>query len=91
VPLGEEEAEIALLRERIYQGNVEPHCEKITARNRFSTTAGPCVGVGCVCASDIHEPVADDADATRTNARRPQPKAAAPTPDARASGALPAR
>jgi DNA polymerase-3 subunit epsilon len=35
VPLGEEEAEIALLRERIYQGNVEPHCEKITARNRF--------------------------------------------------------
>jgi hypothetical protein len=23
------------LRNRIYQGNVEPDCEKITARNRF--------------------------------------------------------
>jgi DNA polymerase III subunit epsilon len=35
VPLGDEEAEIALLRDRIYQRSIELRCEKITAQNRF--------------------------------------------------------
>jgi DNA polymerase-3 subunit epsilon len=35
VPLGDEEAEITFLRDCIYQRNVEPRCEKITAQNRF--------------------------------------------------------
>ena len=58
---------------------------------RFSTTAGPCVGAVCACASGIHGRVADGAGARLTSARPPQPKAAAPTPDARAAAALPAR
>jgi DNA polymerase-3 subunit epsilon len=35
VPLGDEEAEIAFLRDRIYPRTVEPRREKITAQNRF--------------------------------------------------------
>jgi hypothetical protein len=56
-----------------------------------STTAGIDIGVECACASDIHGRVADGAVATPTNARPPQPKAVAPTPNARAAAALRAR
>ncbi len=35
VPQGDEEAEIALLRDRICQADIKPRCEKITALNRF--------------------------------------------------------
>jgi hypothetical protein len=62
----------------------------VLAATRTNTTAVIYIGVGCVCASDTRGHAAGVVDARRTNAPPPQSKAGAPTPDARASGALPA-